>query len=121
MPKRELLYEGEFYTVELAITANGRCPGKDFLKNLSKPDKAKVLKIIEQLADEGKVASREQFKKIEGENFFEIKKFQIRMPCYFQPGGRIIITHGFMKKGESIHPEEIKRMKRIRDEYEQRT
>jgi len=91
------------------------------LKNLSKPDKAKVLKIIEQLADEGKVASREQFKKIEGENFFEIKKFQIRMPCYFQPGGRIIITHGFMKKGESIHPEEIKRMKRIRDEYEQRT
>jgi mRNA-degrading endonuclease RelE of RelBE toxin-antitoxin system len=121
MPKREVLYEGEFHTVELAITANGRCPGKEFLKSLSKGERTKVLKIIERLADEGKVASREQFKKIEGENFFEFKKFQIRIPCYFQPGGRIIITHGFKKKGESIGPDEIKRMKRIRDEYEQRT
>lgn len=121
MSKREVLYQGKFHTVELAVTANGRCPAKEFLKNLSKSDRAKVLKIIERLADEGKAVSREQYKKIEGENFFEFKKFQIRMPCYFQPGGRIIVTHGFIKKGESIGPEEIKRMKRIRDEYEQRT
>ncbi|MEW6657038.1 MAG: type II toxin-antitoxin system RelE/ParE family toxin [Thermodesulfobacteriota bacterium] len=120
MTKRELLFQGKFHTVELAVTANGRCPGKEFLKSLSITDRTKILKIIERLANEGKVASREQFKKIEGENFFEFKKFQIRIPCYFQPGGRIIITHGFIKKGESVGPEEIRRMKRIRDEYEQR-
>ena len=121
MPKREVLYRGKFHTVELAITANGRCPGKKFLNSLSKDDREKILRVIKRLADEGKVSNREQFKKIEGEDFFEFKNFQMRMPCYFQTAGRLIITHGFMKKEAWIRPEEIDRMKRIRDEYEKRT
>lgn len=121
MPKREVLYKGKFHTVELAIATNDRCPGKKFLDGLSKSDREKILRIIKRLADEGKVTNREQFKKIEGENFFEFKNFQIRMPCYFHPDGRVIITHGFMKKGDSIGPEQIDRMKRICDEYEKRT
>lgn len=121
MPKREVLYRGKFHTVELSITANGKCPAKKFLDGLSKLDREKILRIIKRLADEGKVANREQFKKIEGEEFFEFKSFQSRMPCYFHKDGRVIITHGFPKKGDSIKPEQIDRMKRIRDEYEKRT
>ena len=79
------------------------------------------MRVIKRLADAGKVANREQFKKIEGEDFFEFKNFQIRMPCYFQGTDRIIITHGFIKKEDRIRSEEIERMKRIRDEYEKRT
>jgi hypothetical protein len=67
------------------------------------------------------VTNREQFKKIEGEDFFEFKNFRIRMPCYFHRAGRLILTHGFIKKEPWIRPEEIERMKRIRDEYEKRT
>ena len=119
MPKGEVLYRGKFHTVELAVTANGRCPAKKFLNGLSK--KAKILRVIKRLADEGKVTNPEQFKKIEGEDFFEFKNFQIRMPCYFHADGRVIITHGFPKKEDRIRPEEIERMKRIRDEYEKRT
>lgn len=118
MPKREVLYQGKFHTVELAVTANGRCPAKKFLYGLSKDDREKISRVIKRLADEGKVSNREQFKKIEGEDFFEFKSFQIRMPCYFQAPGRLIITHGFMKKEAGIKPKEIERMKRIRDEYE---
>jgi len=121
MPKQEVLYKGKFHTIELAITVNGRCPGKKFLASLSKLDREKIFRIIKRLADEGKVTNRQQFKKIEGEDFFEFKNFQIRMPCYFLADGRVIITHGFIKKGESINPEQIVRMKRIRDEYEKRT
>jgi hypothetical protein len=124
MPKREVLYKGNFYTVELALTANGRCPGKKFLDGLSKLDRERILRIIKRLADKagkGKLANRQQFKKIEGEDFFEFKNFQIRVPCYFHTDGRVIITHGFMKKGDSIPPEQIVRMKRIRNEYEKRT
>jgi hypothetical protein len=121
MPKREVLYQGKFHTVELAVTANGRCPAKKFLDGLSKDDREKILRVIKRLADEGKVINREQFKKIEGEDFFEFKNFQIRMPCYFHADGRVIITHGFPKKEGSIKPEEIDRMKRIRDENEKRT
>ena len=121
MPKREVLYQGNFHAIELAITANGRCPAKKFLNSLSKDDREKILRVIKRLADEGKVTNREQFKKIEGEDFFEFKNFQIRMPCYFHADGRVIITHGFLKKGDSIEPDQIYRMKRIRDEYEKRT
>jgi len=73
MPKREVLYKGKFHSVELAITANERCPGKKFLDGLSKLDREKILRIIKRLANEGKVANRQQFKKIEGEDFFEFK------------------------------------------------
>jgi hypothetical protein len=121
MPKREVLYRGNFYTVELALTANGRCPGKKFLDGLSKLDREKILRIVKRLANEGKVTNSKQFKKIEGEEFFEFKNFQIRMPCYLYTDGRVIITHGFIKKSDSIEPEQIDRMKRIRDEYEKRT
>ena len=121
MPKKEVLYKGIFHTIELAVTANERCPAKKFLNGLSKDDIGKILRVIKRLADEGKVTNREQFKKIEGEDFFEFKNFQIRMPCYFHAAGRLIITHGFIKKGDWIRPEEIDRMKRIRDEYEKRT
>jgi len=121
MPKREVLYKGQFYKVELAITANGRCPGNKFLDSLSKLDREKILRIIKRLANEGKVVNREQFKKIEGTDFYEFKNSQIRMPCYFHADRRVIITHGFIKKGDSIEPEQIDRMKRIRDEYEKRT
>jgi hypothetical protein len=121
MPKREVLYRGTCHSVELALTANGRCPGKKFLDGLSKLDREKILRIIKRLADEGYLANRQQFKRIEGEDFFELKNFQIRMPCYFHADGRVIITHGFIKKGDSIPPEQIDRMKRIRDEYEKRT
>ncbi|MGA8570899.1 MAG: type II toxin-antitoxin system RelE/ParE family toxin [Desulfobaccales bacterium] len=105
------------------MTANGRCPAKKFLNGLSTEDREKILRVIKRLADadEGKLANREQFKKIEGEDFFEFKNFQIRMPCYFHGAGRLILTHGFIKKEAWIRPEEIGRMKRIRDEYEKRT
>jgi len=119
--KRETLYHGKFYTVELAVTANDRCPAKKFLNGLSKVEREKILRVIRRLADEGKLTNPEQFKKIEGEGFFEFKNFQIRMPCYFHRAGRLIITHGFLKKEAWIRPEEIERMKRIRDEYEKRT
>lgn len=69
MPKREVLYRGNFHTVELAVTANDRCPGKKFLDGLSKVDREKILRVIKRLADEGeKLGNREQFKKIEGED-----------------------------------------------------
>ena len=121
MLNREILYRGKFHTVELAVTASGRCPAKKFLNGLSNVDREKILRVIKRLADEGKVTNPEQFKKIEGEDFFEFKNFQIRMPCYFQAAGRLIITHGFIKKEAWLRPEEIDRMKRIRNEYEKRT
>jgi hypothetical protein len=73
VPEKEILYRGKFYTVELAVTANERCPAKKFLEGLSYFEREKILRVIKRLADEGKLANREQFKKIEGEDFFDLR------------------------------------------------
>jgi hypothetical protein len=118
MARREVLYRGSFHKIELATTFNGRCPAKKFLDSLSKLDREIIIRIVKRLADKGKLTNSKQFKRIEGTDFFEFKNFQIRMPCYFLPDRRVIITHGFIKKGDSIPPEQIDRMKRIRNECE---
>lgn len=119
MSKRKIkvFYEGNYHIVELAVTHDGKCPAQDFLNRLAKKDLVKVVRIVKRLADFGKIYNREQFKKIEGD-FWEFKSSQIRLPCYFKPGHRLIITHGFIKKGNEIGPVEIDRMTRIKMEYE---
>ena len=119
MPKSgvRVFYEGNFHTVELAVTSDGSCPAQEFLEGLSKNDLAKISRIIKRLADFGRIFNREQFKKIEP-GFHEFKYYQIRMPCYFKPNRRVVITHGFKKKTHRIGRAEIERIKRIKAEYE---
>lgn len=119
MPKGLLFYEGNVHKIELAVTSDGSCPAKEFLDRLSRTDRERISRIIIRLADFGKIHHREQFKKLE-EDFFEFKFYQVRMPCYFHPDGRVIITHGFIKKGDRIDRGQIIRMKRIREEFERR-
>jgi hypothetical protein len=69
------------------------------------------------MASQGAIKNREKFKKIEGQ-LFEFKSYQIRMPCFFDPKNRIVITHGFMKKTDNIPPKEIERAEAIRRDYD---
>jgi len=87
--------------------------------SLTVEQRAKIVRIIKRLADIGRIYNRTQFKKIE-DDFFEFKYFQIRMPCFFKPSQRVIITHGFIKKGDNIGSSETSRMKRIREEHNRR-
>lgn len=106
--------------MELAIRADGSCPAKEYFDKLfrrSKIDWEKIIRPINRLADFGEVSNREHFKKIEGTDFWEFKSFQIRMPCFFLPGRRVIITHGFSKKEDRIRKTQLDQMKAIRDEY----
>lgn len=119
-PTENILYQGSFYTVELALTLDGSCPALEFLESLKPKERARTLALIRYLADHGHINNREKFKKIEGTEFFEFKDFQTRMPCYFQPGGRIVITHGFTKKKDRIPTSELDKARRIRGEYNQR-
>jgi len=101
-----ILYEGRYYTIELAQTREGRCPGQDFLDNLTEAERARILRIIQRLADFGKITNREQFKKI-ADDFYEFKNYQTRMPCYYIKNRVIIITHGFVKKRDEIDDNEL--------------
>jgi len=67
------------------------------------------------LGDRGWINNDQKFKPLGTDKLFEIKDFQIRMPC-FRDGDVMVITHGFLKKRDAVPPEEIERAKRIRSE-----
>jgi len=83
MPKREVLYQGKFHTLSLPSPPTAGARQKKFLDGLSKDDREKILRVIKRMADEPKMTNREQFKKIEGEDFLEFKNFQSGCPVIF--------------------------------------
>lgn len=118
IPKQPIKYlVGDKFTVECAIRRNGECPSKDFLDSLDNLNRAKIAKIIKKFANVGKVWNTEQFKKIEGTDFWEFKSFQIRIPMYHCSRGKVALTHGFKKKGDKIPEGQIEKAKLIREEY----
>jgi hypothetical protein len=115
--QRPLARGGPAKTVVYAVCASGTSPGFEFYRDrLNDTEKAQMLRLFNKLGEQGWIANKEHFKKIEGTEFFEFKNFQIRMPCYFLPGNLVVITHGFRKKGERIPPSEIDRAARIKEE-----
>ena len=109
---------GERVVVECVIRANGNSPSKDFLDSLNNKDRPKIMRIIKRYANFRVIFNKEQFKKVEGTDFFEFKSFQIRLLMYHCSLGRIALTHGFKKKGDRIPRSEIKRAYRIKEEYD---
>lgn len=117
MPNRPIIiYSGSLFTVEGAVRTNGECESKDFLDALVESERAKIFKIIKRLADFGVVQNPQQFKKVEGE-IWEFKEFQRRILMYYLPDRRIILTHGFIKKGDRTPKTEINRANTIMNEY----
>lgn len=115
--RRPIACAGPLMTVVYAVCANGTCPGWDFYSGeLDDTEKAKMNTLFHHMGEQGKISNKEHFKRVEDTEFFEFKSFQVRMPCYFQPGRMLVITHGFRKKGDRIPPSEIARAKRIRKE-----
>jgi mRNA-degrading endonuclease RelE of RelBE toxin-antitoxin system len=115
--KRLLAYVGSSFTVAFAACSDGTSPAEEFLDRLDEQDQAKMLRLFKQLGDQGRISSPEKFKKIEGtDGLFEFKSHQVRMPCYFLPGRLLVITHGFLKKGDKLPPAEIRKAERIRRE-----
>lgn len=102
-------------TIEYAVLADGSMPARDSLESLTPRDKARVLVLFERLAEHGRIASREQFKKVEGTEFWEFKRFQTRVICFFLPKGRVILTNGFIKKRDRIDPSDIAIARDIKD------
>ena len=111
-----ILYRGPQRIIEVAVLADRSAPAAEFLLALSDGDKAKMYALFKRLGDIGLINNKEKFKKIEGTNFYEFKSFQIRMPCFFEPGKRVIVTHGFRKQGDKIPRSEIERAIRIREQ-----
>ena len=117
-----VFYSGAWGTVEAAMSANGESPAKDFVEDLSDGERAKIDALFRRLGDNGPIVNVQKFKKIEGTlpPLYEFKSFQIRMPCFFMSGYRVVVTHGFKKQKDKIPASEVAKAQRIRVEHTSR-
>jgi len=97
---------------------DGTIPGLEFLRDQDAKWQAQIHVLFRRLGDEVRISNREKFKRIEGTDFWEFKAFQIRMPCYFRPDQRVVITHGFIKKDDKIRRSDLERAESIKRQHE---
>jgi phage-related protein len=123
MPKsiENVFYKGPCYTVEYAVTADGRMPAKEDLdrlkrKNLRRYSRFKLLFI--QFAKTGTLppSKLDEYKGTKLKKFKHSEAYPYRVPCFFV-GNRVILTHLFAKKGRKQISAEIEKAKRIMNEH----
>lgn len=108
-------FEVIFYDKE-----DGTEPAKEFLLGLDAKMRAKMLRTISLLADNGPDL-REPFSKPLGDGIFELRAKVgsdiSRVLYFFIVGRRVILTNGFIKKTQKTPAAEMERAKRYRAEF----
>ena len=86
-------------------------------------DRRRLIALLDHTALNGPPRNVEKFKKVEGtDGLFEFKSFQDRIPAFYDGNepdgrGRLVMTHGFRKKGDRMPPGELKRAEQLRSRF----
>ena len=108
-------FEVDYYKKE-----DGCCPVREFLDSLDKKMKAKLLRTILLLEENGSELRAPHSKALE-DGIFELRTQQgsdiTRVLYFFIIGRKIILTNGFVKKTQKTPQSEINIAKKYRTEY----
>ena len=108
-------FDIEFYQKE-----DGTSPAEEFISSLDTKMRAKVVRTIVLLGDNGPDL-REPYSKSIGDGIFEVRAKVgsniSRVLYFFYVGHKIILTNGFIKKTDKTPANEITRAKRYRADY----
>ena len=112
------MYEIELYDIE-----DGSTPVQDFLNSLEPKMKAKVLRTIDLLEQNGP-ALRLPYSGPLGDGIFELRAKQgsdiTRVLYFFFLGKKAVLTNGFVKKTQKTPPAEIELARKYKADYERR-
>lgn len=119
--KTRLIYDGDIFRIEACVTDSGHTLAEEWLETLSANLQKKFAALFVRLGDHGKIWNEQKFKHLEGTNqIFEFKVDSGRILCFFFYGKRVILTHGFFKKGKKTPKKEIERAHGIKNDFERR-
>lgn len=108
------------FDVDFFRKQDGSCPVEDFLDTLDTKMRAKILRLIMLLEQNGNEL-REPYSKPLGDGIFELRAKQgsdiTRVLYFFVIGHKIILTNGFIKKSLKTPRSEIELAKRYRADY----
>ena len=97
-------------------TASGRSPVVDYIQNLTKPERARVLEALEQVERRGLDAVRVEFRQIEGK-LWEIKIGSHRVFYVMIDRDEMVLLHAYKKQRQKLPVKEreiaIRRMKEL--------
>lgn len=123
MPKKpeNVVCTGPFYTVEYAVTANGRMPAKEDLEKLKDADYRKYSRfklLFIQFSKTGTLppSKLDEYKGTKLKKFKHSAAYPYRVPCFFL-GNRVVLTHLFQKKGKKQIQDQIEKAERIMKEH----
>lgn len=108
------------FTVIFYEKEDGTEPAKEFLLSLDTKMRAKMVRTISILAENG-TELREPYSKPLGDGIFELRAKVgsdiTRVLYFFFVGQTVILTNGFVKKTPKTPPGEIERAKRYRADH----
>ena len=112
-------FKAEFYETE-----EGKKPAKDFMLSQNPKMKAKLFGLVSILEQYGNQL-REPYSKPLGDGIFELRAkvgtYISRVLYFFYYEGRIVLTHGFVKKTKKTPPSEIEYAKKCRKAFLERS
>ena len=124
VPKQQLtrlVYEGQVFCVEFYVSPTGESPAEEWLEQRPLSVQQKFAALFARMGDQGKIWNEQKFKHLtETEQIFEFKVDDGRILCFFFFGKRLILTHGFQKKGDKTPKREIERAQEYKRGFEQR-
>jgi hypothetical protein len=113
---RPVAYSGGCRTIVYAVLLDGSSPAMEFYDGLPRIVRNRFGVAFAKLGSDGKLFNKEQFKSIEGSDFYEFKCHRYRIICRFLDGGVVLLTNGCEKKKDKLDSEVIKRAKKIYEE-----
>ena len=106
--------------IEFYEKADGSRPAEEFILEQSSKMRAKIVKTIELLEDEGINLRMPFSEKISGEIFqlrVQAEGGNARIMYFFIVGQKAILTNGFLKKTNKTPSKELEMAKKYRQEY----
>lgn len=111
------------FDIDFYIKENGSCPVEQFLDSLDSKMRAKLLRTIELLQQNGNEL-REPYSKSLGDGIFELRVKQAtdisRVLYFFVVKHKIVLTNGFVKKTQRTPIKEIDLARKYKEDYLQR-
>jgi phage-related protein len=108
------------FQVEFYDTEDGRTPTQEFLDSLEPKMNAKMVGLMEILEEKGR-SLREPYPAPLEDGIFELRAIQgsniSRALFFFYVEGRIVITHGFIKKTQKTPRAQIELAKKYRADF----
>lgn len=116
-----LVYDGAALRIEFDVAPNGVAPAEAWLDQLSRGSQQKFAALFVRMGDTGKIWNERKFKHLtETDQIFEFKVDADRILCFFFIGRRLILTHGFRKRGDKTPPREMERAESYKQDFEGR-